>query len=101
MLDIRSAVSLLGRIGQVVRLNQDLIIVPFDPGKRVMMTNQISDPLFLGFGHAGIGQKCPDDGRTFFFLQFSVSTAVFFTAEGTGNVVDDGGRLQQILSVRV
>ena len=66
-----------------------------------MMAYQIGDPLHLRFGHAGIGQKGPDDGRTFFFLQFSVSTAVFFTAEGTGNVVDDGGRFQQILGVRV
>ena len=66
-----------------------------------MMAYQIGDPLQLRFGHAGIGQKGPDDGWAFFFLQFSVGTAVFFTAQGTGNVMDDGGRLQQILSVRV
>ena len=101
ILDICGAVGLFRGVDKVIRLDQNLVIHAVDPRQGVMMAYQIGDPLHLRFGHAGIGQKGPDDGWSFFFLQFSVGTAVFFSAEGTGNVVDDGGRLQQILSVRV
>ena len=64
--------------------------------KRVVVRDQPDDALELFGGNVGTGKKLPRERRTFKLLIFAVGSSIFFAAQGTGNIVDDCGKLQRL-----
>ena len=67
--------------------------------KRVVVRDQSDDALELFGGTVGTGKKLPCERRTFKLLIFAVGSSIFFAAQGTGNIVDDCGKLQRLKCV--
>ena len=58
------------------------------------MAHQIGYPLHLLPGQARVRQEAAHQGTALFLLPLAVGVAVFFPAQGAGNVMGDGGNLQ-------
>ena len=84
-------------VDKIVRLNQNLIVQAVDALEGVMMAHQPGDPVHGVLREASICQEAPDQGGAFLLLILSISVSVFLPAEGTGDIVDDGGNLQNCL----
>ena len=67
-----------------------------DRAKRVVVRDQPDDALELFGGNVGTGKKLPRERRTFKLLIAAVGSSIFFAAQGTGNIVDDCGKLQRL-----
>ena len=70
-----------------------------DRAKRVVVRDQPDDALELIGGNIGTGKKIPCERRALELLIVAVRVAVFFAAQGAGNIVDDGGELQRLKCV--
>ena len=91
------AVSILRSVYDVVGFDQNLIIHSFNISKGVMVAHQISHAADLFGGHSRIGKKLCYQGCAFDFLIFSIGISIFFTTERAGDVMGDGGNLQNKL----
>ena len=65
----------------------------------MVVRDQPDDALELFGGNVGTGKKIPCERRTFKLLIAAVGISVFFAAQGTGNIVDDCGKLQRLKCV--
>ena len=70
-----------------------------DRAKRVVVRDQPDDALELIGGNVGTGKKIPCERRALELPIVAVRVAVFFAAQGAGNIVDDGGELQRLKCV--
>ena len=59
----------------------------------MVVAHQISHPVHLLRRQARIRQKAPYQGAALFLLPLAVCIAVFFPAQGAGDVMGDGGGL--------
>lgn len=89
-------------VDQKIRLHQNLIIETVDAGISMMMTELKADALYHVFFKSQLGEHLLCQGRTFFFLQFSVSVSVFFQTQPDADIVHNGGsfRNEQCFSSR-
>ncbi len=88
-------IAFLG-VYEIVGLNQDLVVRALNRAKRVVVRDQPDDALELFGGNVGTGKKLPRERRAFKLLIAAVGVSVFFAAQGAGNIMDDGGKLQRL-----
>ena len=62
-----------------------------------MVAHQPGDTVHRVLREAAICQEAPDQGGAFLLLILSIGVSVFLPAEGAGDIVDDGGNLQDCL----
>ena len=84
-------------IDQIICLQQDLIIHPVNASVRVMMGHKENDPFKLLFREIRTAEEFPHKRLTFRFLKSTGCIAIFLSAERTGDIMDNGCRLQDIL----
>ena len=99
VLPVFRAVAAFGGVYDVVRLDKDLVVDAVNIRVGMVMAHQISHPVHLIPGQARIRQKAPYQGAALFLLSLAVGIAVFFPAQGAGDVMGDGGDLQCFLGL--
>ena len=97
VLPVFRAVAAFGGVYDVVRLDQNLIIDAVNIRVGMVVAHQISHPVHLLRRQTRIRQKAPYQGAALFLLSLAVSIAVFFPAQGAGDVIGDCGDLQCFL----
>lgn len=68
-----------------------MMVRALDRAKRVVVRDQPDDALELFGGNVGTGKKLPRERRALELLIAAVRVAVFFAAQGAGDIMDDGG----------
>ena len=81
-------------VHQKICFQQNLIVRAVHTVVGVMMSHQIDHPIHHGLGQTAVLQKVCRQNGAFSFLIGPVGAAVFFPAEGAGDVVDNGGGFQ-------
>ena len=84
---------------QIVRLQQNLIVRAVHTVRSVMVAHKIRHPVNERLGIAALPQKVRRQSLSLRLLVLAVGIAVFFPAQGAGDVVKEGGGLQNVACV--
>jgi hypothetical protein len=88
-------------VHQIIRFNQDLIIIAFNVPKRMMVSDQKNDAVVFRFRQAFIRKELPCQDHSFAFLMLTVGIAVFPSAQRTGDIMKNGCDFQDFLRLRI
>ena len=101
MADIRFRQAAFLGVDQIIRFDQNLVVDAVNRAKRVVVRHQPDDALDRIGWDIGPFKKCPGQRRALLLLVFAVGAAVFFAAQRAGDIMNDGCRLEEILSIRI
>ena len=101
VLPVFRAVAAFGGVYDVIRFDENLVVDTVNIRVGMVMAHQIGYPLHLIPGQARVRQEAAHQGTALFLLPLAVGVAVFFPAQGAGDVMGDGGDLQCLLRLPV
>jgi hypothetical protein len=99
-LNVFPAAAAFVGVHQIIRFNQDLIIIAFNVPKRMMVSDQKNDAVVSASVRPyPKGTPCQD--HSFAFLMLTVGIAVFPSAQRTGDIMKNGCDFQDFLRLRI